>query len=62
MRGPQTAPGDSVGRRPAEPPDAARRPCYNENRSAQAIQNTFMFLSVKEMELRKVRFDETFPP
>ena len=27
-----------------------------------AIQDTFMFLSVKEMELRKVRFDETFQP
>jgi uncharacterized protein len=25
-----------------------------------AIQETFMFLSVKEMELRKIRFDETF--
>jgi uncharacterized protein len=25
-----------------------------------AIQDTFMFLSVKEMELRKIRFDETF--
>ena len=34
---------------------------YNEH-SISLLRRTPMFLSIKEMELRKVRFDETFAP
>src|SRR5436305_10158942 len=36
--------------------------CYTEKDSARQSKCAFMFLSVKEMELRKVRFDETYEP
>lgn len=35
---------------------------YNKNCFSPAITRIIMFLSIKEMEVRKVRFDETFEP
>jgi uncharacterized protein len=40
---------------------AAIRGCYNKI-LCQTLLVSVMFLSIKEMELRKIRFDETFEP